>query len=365
MILADMGAEVIKAERAGTGEDTRLFGPWKDGVSLYFPAYNRNKKSITVDFRSDEGKALLRKLVEKCDVIVENFRVGVMAKMGLTYDEVKKINPRAIMASVTGFGQTGPYSDRVSFDGVVSAMSGMTAPAEPGGRPGTGHGAISDTMTATHVTIGILLALYDRERTGRGQFLDMAMLNSMVVLQSPVLAGYAMGGPLELAPESAPRGVLKAKDGYIYINAATTPMFKRLREFLNDDALNNPEYDQMEARVRDVSKLLAAIEKWMSDKTCDEVEEIFAKAALPVAVVANQKRILANPQLRANNQIIDIDIPGVGPVPYIASPVKLSERPVEQYTRPPEIGEHNEEVYLELLGMDRAEYDDYRNRNII
>ena len=189
MLLADAGAEVIKVEKINGGDDTRQLAPWKNGISLYFPAYNRNKKSVAVDFRSKEGIALIKKLVAESDVLIQNFRAGTMEKMGLGYDSLKEINPRLIMASVSGFGQSGPYRDRPAFDNIIAAMASVCRVTEYG--PFTGRGALNDYMAAMYAAMGILLALIERENIGKGQHLDVSMFASSAMLRTINIAEVA------------------------------------------------------------------------------------------------------------------------------------------------------------------------------
>ena len=192
MLLADMGAEVIKVEKPGEGEISRTVGPWKNDVSLFFVTCNRNKKSVTADIRKPEGMAILKKLIAESDVLLENFRAGMMEKIGLGYEEVKKINPKIIMVSVSGFGQGGPWRDRPAFDGIISAVSGVTRMED--GHVERSKGAIHDHMAGMYAMMGTMLALYDRERTGKGQYVDVAMIASSTMVRSDAIANAYLNG---------------------------------------------------------------------------------------------------------------------------------------------------------------------------
>lgn len=229
MMLADMGAEVIKVEKPGEGEIYRVGGPWKDGVSLVFQAMNRNKKSVTADTRSPEGLQLIKELILHSDVLIENFRAGVMEKMGLGYEELHKLNPRLIMVSITGFGHSGPLRDRMAFDGIISAMSGVTR--IDGDKVERSKGAIHDHMAGMNAVIGTLLALLDREKTGKGQYVDTAMIACSTVLRSDSIAdAYLNGDEAAMgSDDAAPYGYLKTKDDWVNFQAGTNQLFRKLR----------------------------------------------------------------------------------------------------------------------------------------
>ncbi len=363
--LADCGAEVIKVEKL-EGDGTRSLGPWKDGHSLYFPAYNRNKKSITINFRTKEGLALLRELIAKSDIIIENWRPGIMDRMGLGYEELKKINPRIILISVSGYGQSGPYKDRAAFDGVISAMAGM-ARSVNGNEPITGNGALSDTMAAMNAFSGALLALIAREKTGVGQHLDVAMLNSSVVIQNTDVANYDQNGVKEVkfGSEAAPYGAVRTNDGWVNINAARYAMFANMMKLCEADEFLDPQYEVMQNRVRDRDLIMNAIEKWTLKHTAQEVEDILSDMGIPAAAIGTPDRMLNNPQLNASGQIISVDVPNVGPVRYFGFPIIMSDTPVTKYDGPPELGQNNEEIYCGLLGYSAEELAQMKEEHTI
>jgi len=363
--LADCGAEVIKVEKL-EGDGTRSLGPWKDGHSLYFPAYNRNKKSITINFKSKEGLSVLRKLIARSDIIIENWRPGIMDRMGLNYEELKQINPRIILISVSGYGQKGPYKDRAAFDGVISAMAGM-ARSVNGAEPITGNGALSDTMAAMNAFSGALLALIAREKTGVGQHLDVAMLNSSVVVQNTDIANYDQNGVTEVkyGGDAAPYGATRTNDGWVNINAARYPMFVKMMKLCGADEFLDPKYEIMQNRVKDRLLIMNAIEKWTLQHTAQEVEDILNEMGIPAAAIGTPDRMLNNPQLNATGQIIAVNVPHVGPVHYVGFPIIMSDTTVTKYDGPPELGEHNEEIYGDLLGYSKEEMAEMREKHII
>ena len=232
-ILADMGAEVIKVEKAGHGDEGRHCGPFHNGSSLYFSAYNRNKKSITIDFRSENGQKVLRGLIAKSDVVVENFKAGTMEAMGLGYEEMKKINPRIILASITGFGQKGPEAKRPAYDEIISCRSRLYAPMGEG-KYCIGPDLMSDTIAGMNAATSIVLALYDRKNTGKGQWIDYCMLTSSVGSQPISMADYAMNGEHDAYFIDAPNGVFETTDGWFQFTVGPQPMFMWFREVIDD-----------------------------------------------------------------------------------------------------------------------------------
>lgn len=366
-LLADMGAEVIKVEKPGAGEATRTVGPWKDGVSLFFPAYNRNKKSVTADLRTPQGIEVAKKLIEKSDVIIENFRVGVMDKMGLGYEEIKKINPRMIMVSVTGFGQSGPMSRRTAFDGIISSVSGVTRMEK--GRVERSKGPIHDYMAAMYAAFGTVLALYERDRTGEGQYLDVSMVAGSSMIRTTAIADASVNGD-EVAisgDDSSPYGYLKAEDGWINFHAGTDPLFRRLLKLIPDNSiLGDPKYlDNIELRVTDMDLLMEEIQMWANGKTCGELEKEFISADIPCGICATPGRLLRDPHLNENGYIIRQDVHGVGEVAYMGFPFKMSAHPELEYRPAPKVGEHTEEIYRNVLQMTEGELEQLKMEGII
>lgn len=365
VMLADMGAEVIKIEKPDGGEETRRSGPWKDGVSLFYPAYNRNKKSATINLRSDRGKELFRELIQKSDVLIENFRVGTMAKMGFSYEQVKAINPRIIMVSVTGFGQTGPFKDRPAFDGIISAMSAISKITPTG--VAIGNGAPSDFFGSMYAALGTLLALYDREKTGKGQYIDVSMFAAVSMLRTVWIADAAAhpGEDREKTDDTAPYGFMQGKDGWLNYHAGSEAMYKRLLTIIDDPILHDPKYESMENRVNDRLLLMDRLNVWAADKTCAELEKIFGDAGIPIGRVRTPAMLLECEQMKARGQLVKLNVPGVGELPYCAFPLKLSEHPDIEYRSAPELGQNNDEVHFGLLGLSNEEAENLRQAGVI
>lgn len=361
MLLADMGAEVIKVENV-SGEVSRTLGPFYKDVSLYFTSYNRNKKSITLNLKTEKGKEIFRKLVEKSDVVVENFRPGVIAKMGFGYEELKKINNEIILTSISGFGQTGPYRDRAAFDCIGQAMSGLMSltggPEHPPLLAGT---YISDFVSALYSAFGTVTALYNRSKTGKGQKIDIALLDSLFSILATAMPEYLACGTVQKRSGnqdkvSGPANTFKAKDGFIYIHAGTDPLWARLVKVLGKpELLDDPRFQGVDNRMQNLDVLEKIVEEWTSDKTVQEVEELLVRAGIPVSPVATMPQVVENPQLKHREQIVYIEYPGVGKIPIGGVTVKMSGTPGAIYKRPPLLGEHNEEVYKGLLGMKHEE----------
>ena len=368
-LLANMGAEVIKVEKPGEGDTSRTVGPWKDGVSLFFQTVNVNKKSVTADTRTPEGLEIVKKLIAESDILLENFRVGVMAKMGLSYEEVKKINPRIIMVSVTGFGQTGPMKNRIAFDGIISSMSGVTRIED--GEIQRSKGAIHDHIAAMYAAMGAVLALYDRQRTGEGQYVDVSMLASSTVIRSDSIAeAYLSGEEAAMSgDDSAPYGYLKAKDGFINYHAGTNQFYHNLISELDDPILHKEcYYNDIEARLNNRKEIEDVIRAWAADKTCDELDEIFQRIGVPSGIVNTPGRLLNQPQLRANGYIMEVPVAGLekyGPVPFVGFPFKLSNHPDIEYKSAPTVGQNTEEIYKTVLKMTDSEIDALKAKGVI
>lgn len=365
LLLADVGAEVIKVEKTDGGDVTRELGPWKNDVSLYFPTFNRNKKSVTVNFRSKEGVELVKKLVAKADVLVENFRAGTMDKMGLGYNVLKEINPKLIMVSVSGFGQTGPYRDRPAFDNIIAALACTCRVREDG--VFTGRGAINDYMAAMYAAYGVLLALYERRQTGKGQLLDVSMFSSSAMVRMLSMAEAAADVDPEYLDrdDCAPYGYSRAKDGWIAYHAGTDTMFNRLLEVCDEPVFHEAKYQNVVERVHDEQLMKDTFEHWAVQYTCDELDEILNKVDIPVGICNTPAKLAHEPHLTAVKHVVKIPVKGVGDVPFFAFPIKMSEHPDLEYRSSPDLGEHNQEIYGGLLEMDQEKLKEYKEKGII
>lgn len=367
--LADWGAEVIKVEKPG-GEPGRMLVPAK-GVSLYVNTFNRNKKGITLETRSAEGRELLHKLIEKSDVLVENFVPGTMAKMGLSFEEIQKINPRMIVASISGYGQDGPLANRPVFDPVAQATSGLmsvTGTKESG--PLVAGTVIVDHTAGLLMAFGIVLALYERERTGKGKYVDISLVDSVVPFMQTYIANYAVNGIMaglhgnkDLL--SCPADTYLCADGkYVYMHAGTQPLYARLVELINDDRLRDEKFSTVQGRNENQPELEEIVKEWFLTVTAEEAEEKLAGSHVIGVAVSDISNLFESEQGKLRKWLVNLDVPGIGTVPFPANPLKLSGSEPE-YRRAPLVGEHNTKIYGDLLGLSDAEIDRLRENGSI
>ncbi len=351
MILSDLGAEVIKIEPPG-GEETRKHPPMVRGQSVYFTVYNRGKKSICLDMRNARGKEVFAALVEKSDVVLENFRPGVMRVMGFPYERLRALNPGIILVSVSGFGQYGPYSDRPAFDPLGQAMSGlMTLTGQPVGQPLGTASSVVDRYTALHATIGTLAALRHRDRTGEGQVVDVCLLDSALTMveipTSYYLATGAEGG-------EGGRPPYRAKDGWVVISAAGREMAARLMRIVGaeEDATPMPGSSVGDRRR-------AFVERWCAEHTVEEVCATLGAAGVPVGPVRTIPEVAKDPHLWEREMLVKIDDAVAGEMYVPGVTIKLSKTP-GRLGPVPTPGQHTDEVLGSVLGYDAATIDTLR-----
>jgi len=358
MLLGDMGAEVIKVERPGRGEDSRDLIPVYDGLSLYYAHHNKNKKSITLNFRSDKGKELLYELVKQADVLVENFRPGTLEKIGLSKEKFDQLNSNIIVTSISGFGQSGPYKDRPAFDAIAQAMSGvmsMTGTEESG--PLVCGTFIGDYLTGVFAAFGTLTALYNRDvNKGKGQSIDVALVDALYATTCGSLAYYHKTGKIIQSSGNAdkmmyPADRFKAKDGFIYIHAGSDSLFAKLCEAMNRKELVDGDCRYVNWRFNNQKEVRDIIQEWTSERTIEEVEAELTKSGVPVGPVNDMARVLKDPQMNLRKTFEFVDYPSVGEISVPGVVVKMSETPGGVFRRPPMLGEHNEEIYGKWLGL--------------
>lgn len=372
MLLADFGAEVIRVERPG-GEDDRFIGPFApNGQSLGVMVYGRNKKGITLNLRSERGKELFRKLVERADVVVENFTTGYMDSLGLGCRDLQAINPGLVYVGLTGFGQTGPYAKRSAFDQIAQAMSGMMyLTGFPGSAPLKAGISVSDYGAGLYCALGAVLALYHRRTTGAGQAVDVSLLDTAMSFLETVLPEYRVLGVTRpqignRRPYSAPTDTFKAKDGWISISISTNALWKRFcKAMAREELIDDPRFTDNEARARNQQYLNAVAAGWVAGKGVDELTATLEAAHIPSGKVYTVTEVMGDPHIQARQMYVDLNHEGVGPVPLPGIAAKLSGSPGEIRTPAPRAGQDNAEIYRGLLGLEEQEIDRLSSEGVI
>lgn len=357
--LADMGAEVVKIERPKHGDDTHFFGPFKNGASGYFIMLNRGKKGITMDFRKPQAVEIFKEMVKTADVVVENFKPGVMDKLGIGYEELKKINPRIIYASISGFGQTGPYKYRPGYDIIAQAMGGLMSitgfPENPPTRVGS---SIGDLSAGMYGALAIMMALYSRERTGEGQMIDVALMDSIFTFCETNIVRYTMGGVIPTRvgsrhPLSAPFDIYKAKDGHVVIAVANESLMSKLFALMGKSELHqDPRFEVDAKRSENADELKVVIEEWLKDYTVEEAVAKMVEQGVPSSPVFDIPQVCADPHLAARDMLVESEHPVAGTVLIPGNPMKFSATPGDVRGSAPTLGQHNFEVLHEWLDYD-------------
>lgn len=373
MILNDLGAEVVKVELPGCGDDSRTFGPFVNGKSMYFVSINKEKKSISLNLKSEKGKQIIRDLVKKFDVVVENFRPGTMEKLGLGYDELKSINPSIIYAASSGFGHTGPFASKASYDILAQAMGGIMSITGWPGMPPTRVGmSLGDISAGMFLAIGILAALNHRNATGEGQKVDVSMLDCQIAMLENAIARYQVEGvsPQPLGnrhPTIAPFQAFKASDDYFVVAVGNDSLWEKFCMAINHPELCTDQrfrYNNLRAaNVDTLDKVLSAI---FEARTASEWVTIIDKGGVPCSLINTVDKILDHPQLSARNMLVELNDPVAGPIKIAGNPIKISTLPECPTRKPaPEIGEHNLEVYSQYLGLSEAEVAALKKEGVI
>jgi formyl-CoA transferase len=359
MILADMGAEVIKLEVPVKGDDSRTFPPFKDGESAYFINFNRNKKSIVLDLKNESDIEKFRKIVESMDVLVENFRPGTMERMGLGYEELCKINERLIFASISGFGQYGPYKHRPGYDIIGQAASGlMSITGWPDGPPTRTGTAITDIMSALFCTVGILSALQARSRYGKGQKIDVSIIDSAVCAIAPILQIYLVENriPARLGNRYeflAPYEAFKAKDGWFVLGIGNDSIWKAFCTAIKrDDLLNDERFDTNAKRLNQIDVLYDIVSKWAADLKVEEIVSLMEKNRVPAASINNVDQIVTDPHIAVAREMIQSLIhPVAGKIQVTGNPIKMNETNPQIFASSPLLGEHTEEILKKYISQ--------------
>jgi crotonobetainyl-CoA:carnitine CoA-transferase CaiB-like acyl-CoA transferase len=379
-ILADLGADVIKVERPGSGDDTRHWGPPTladgSGDAAYFLSANRSKRSLTVDLTTPEGRQIIRGLAQDSDVLLENHKVGDLARYGLGYPELRNLNPALIYCSITGFGQTGPYAKRAGYDFAIQALGGlMSVTGERDGRPGGGPQkvgvAVADVMAGLYAAIAVLGALVQRQSTGRGAYIDLALLDVQVATLANVALNYLVSGAVPVRwgnahANIAPYQVVPTADRPIVVAVGNDAQFAKLCDVLDARSLvGDPRYATNEARVQHRAELDAELERLLVARPAAVWLAALETAGVPAAPINDVAQVFDDPQVRHRGLRIDVARSGGGSVPLVASPIRSSESATRPPSAPPRLGEHTEEILRERLRMSAAEIAELRQKQVV
>ena len=387
--LADLGADVIKIERPGTGDDTRTWGPpfLKDAQgadtqeAAYYLGTNRNKRSVTCDIAQTAGQALIRELVMHCDVFVENFKVGDMARYGLDYTSLHALNPRLVYCSVTGFGQNGPYADRAGYDYAIQGMGGLMSVTgerdDLAGSPQKVGVAVADLMTGMYATVGILAALRHAEKTGMGQQVDMALLDTQVAMLANLGANYLVSGQVPGRMGNAHQNIVpyqvfevapaldKSKD-HLIIAVGNDAQFRKYCEVANVPELGvNPLFALNRDRVKHRAQLVPILEAVMRTRSKADWLAALEAAKVPCGAINNLAEVFADPQIQARGMVTHWQHPHQDDLPLVSSPLKLSVTPVRTDRPPPMLGQHTSDVLSSVLGYTSEKLSELKSNQVI
>lgn len=373
MVLGDLGAEIIKVERPGTGDDTRTWGPpFSGGESAYYLCCNRNKKSITIDLKNARGAELIKELAKTSDVLLENFTPGLMKKFGLDYETLKEINPRLIYCSITAYGQDGPYRDRPGYDMVLSAVGGlMWITGERGGDPVKVGVAITDVVTGVYAAGAIIASLLWRERSGRGQYIDTCLLDSQISCLANIASNYLVAGQEAqrwgTAHESiVPYQVFHTKDRPIAIGVANQKLWTSFCNLVGkEEWLTDPRFETNPKRVENRDVFVPLVAEVMARKTCDEWVTLFVDASIPCGPVNTMESLFSDPQVLHRNMVAEVPHPTIDPLRLVGIPIKYSDTPGAVRLPPPLVGEHTDEILSGVLGYSPDQIAELRKQGAV
>jgi len=362
MLLADMGADVIKVERPEGGDDSRAFGPFQKGESAYFMSINRGKRSMTLNLKHPKAKEIMKGLAKKSDVLVENFKPGVMAKLGLSYEHLREINPRLIYAASSGFGQTGPYSDRPAYDLIIQGMSGFMSITGPdAAHPSKAGSSIADIFAGVFTAIGILAAINARHTTGKGQLVDVGMLDCMVAILENAISRFLATGksPQPIGnrhPSIAPFTTVTTADGSMNIACGNDELWRKFCQLAGVPELGtDPLFADNPGRVTHWAGLEPLLNEAMAKKPTAEWLAILQKGGIPCGPINDVAHVMADPHVAARNMLIELTHPTAGLLKVPGLPIKFSETVPVIETPAPRLGEHTSVLLGSMLGLKEAE----------
>jgi len=374
MMLGDLGADVIKVERPQVGDDTRRWGPPEaGGEAAYYLCVNRNKRSLTVNLKHLEGQALIRKLARQSDIVIENYMVGTLDRLGLGYEDLRKENPGIIYCSITGFGQDGPYKDQPGYDFMIQGMGGvMSFTGEPEGPPMKVGVAIVDITTGMFACSAILAALRHREKTGQGQYIDMALLDSVVAWLANVGSNYLVSGELpkrygNAHPNIVPYQPFLTRDNtYIALAVGNDQQWQKFCQLAGlDDLAHDPRFTTNPERVKNRDTLIPLVARAMLKRPAEEWLAELGKLKIPCGPINTFDKVFSDPQLLFRGMLAEVPHPTAGTVKMVASPMKLSQTPCDIKRHPPLLGEHTDELLQAHFGLSTAEIESLRQNGVI
>jgi len=372
MLLCDLGAEVIKVEETERGDSTRRTGPYTKGISSYFFSVNRGKKSITLNLRNEKAKEVVFGLAKKVDILIENFRPGVMARLGLHYEAIREYNPRIIYASISGFGQQGPYSHRPAYDMIAQGMGGVVSiTGEPGKTPVRVGYSIGDLGSSLFATTAILAALHEREKSGEGQWIDVSMLDCQVALCENACARYFATGEIpgpagSRHPLFTPFQIFPTKDGSIVIIAYHEEEWGRFCKAVEkQEWINDERFKTNEARLQNYPRYEEAMDKLMRTRTTKEWIRLFNDYDVMCAPVNNIEDVVHDPHVLERDMVVETQHSRVGTLKVVGTPMKFSKTPCRIERGCPDLGEHTVEVFSDLLGLSGREIQELRKSKAI
>jgi crotonobetainyl-CoA:carnitine CoA-transferase CaiB-like acyl-CoA transferase len=373
MLLGDFGADVVKVERPGLGDEMRAMEPRWQGESLFMMTLNRNKRSLAMDLYSAPGRELLRRLASVADVLIENFKPGAMEKMGCGWDELNALNPRLVMARISGFGPTGPYADQPAYDVIAQAMGGlMSVAGAPGSPPQTAGTILVDYSTALYTALGIMMALRSRDQSGRGQVVDCTLLDSVTSLLMGWIPEYLLCGkePARIGSRdrySAPANVFQCSDGrWIHLVGSTDKQFAGVCIATGRPELaTDTRFATIGARIGEVEAIEEFVLAWTKTVTADQALAALQQNDVPCAAVATIAEVVANPQIKHRGQIVEVDHPAGGKVPVQGPPIRLSETPAALERGVPAVGQHTAQVLADWLGCRETEVAELRAAGVV